>query len=252
MKYSIVLMCLVSMVFGEILSIDSIIDPHNWLNPESILVSDDFYAQAHQHNDAITVSLSDPTQPVFDIDSVFIFVEQYVTDSANALWRIVPIIQDSTYPPSPLQFGTEYESHVRFDISSVVLSEADLISLQVELVAERIVGPQPDWFADHLYVEAFYQSTGIQEHADHSHFDILVPTIMQKELSFICTLREAAPISITVWNSLGQPIARDIVHGIEGRNQINMNNMGNLTNGVYFLQTEVQGRINTAKFLFVE
>ena len=75
---------------------------------------------------------------------------------------------------------------------------------------------------------------------------------MQKELSFICTLREAAPISITVWNSVGQPIAHDIAHGVEGRNQINMNNMDNLTNGVYFLQTEVQGWLNTAKFLFVK
>jgi len=252
MKYCIVLTCLVSMVFGEILSIDSIIDPRNWLNPESILVSDDFYAQAHQHNDGITVSLSDPTQPVFAIDSVFIFVEQYVTDSTNALWRIVPIIQDSTYPASPLRYGTEYESHLRFNISSVVLSEADLISLQVELVAERIVGPQPDWFADHLYAEAFYQTTGIQEHADHSHFDILVPTIIRKELSFICTLREAAPISITIWNSLGEPIGRETVHGTQGQNQIIIDNTGTLANGVYFLQTEVQGRINTAKFLFVK
>lgn len=252
MKYSIVLMCLVSMVFGEILSIDSIIDPHNWLNPESILVSDDFYAEAHQHNDAILVSFADPTQPVFDIDSVFIIVEQYVTDSTNALWHIVPIIQDSAYPDTPHRFGTEYESHLRFDISSAVLSEEDLNSLQAELVAQIIVGPQPDWFADHLYAEAFYQSTGIQENADHSHFDILVPAIMQNELSFTCTLREAASISITVWNSLGQPIAHETAHGVQGRNQITMNNTGNLANGVYFLQTEVQGNINTAKFLFVK
>ena len=252
MKYTIVLMCLAIMLFGEILTIDSIVDPHNWLNPGNILVSDDMYAEPHQNNDGINVSFTDPTQPALSIDSVFIFVEQYVSDSTNALWHIVPIIQDSAYPGTPQQYGSEYESLLRFDISSAVLSEADLISLQVELVPRLIVGPQPDWFVDHLYAEAFYQSVGIQENTNHSHFDILVPTIMQQEISFMCTLREAAPISITVWNSVGQPIAHDIAHGVEGRNQINMNNMDNLTNGVYFLQTEVQGRLNTAKFLFVK
>lgn len=250
-KYSIVFICLISMITGEILSIDSIVNPGNWTDPSNILLSDDLYGTAHQHNDEITVSFVDPGQTGVDVDSVFIFVEQYVTDSINGLWRIGTIVHATLLTETPQQNGTEYDSYLRFDISSAVLNLDALISLQVELIPQKIVGSQPDWFGDHLYAEAFYSPSGIQENAHHSYYDILVPTIMQNDFAFICTLSEPAPITITVWNSLGQPITRETTHGAEGQNQIIMKNTSNLATGVYFLHTEVHGNINTAKFLFV-
>jgi hypothetical protein len=251
MKYSVVLMCLIGMIFGEILSIDSIVNPGNWTDPSNILVSDDLYGQPHQHNDEITVGFVDPLEVAITVDSVFIFVEQHATDSLNALWHIVPVLRDTLQAPTPQQYGTEYDSYLRFDISYAILTMDDLNIFQVQLVPRKVVGSQPDWFADHLYAEAFCSTPGIQENTDYSTYNICVPTIVRHDLAFICTLTEPSSVDITIWNSLGQPITRERVYGAVGQNHITMNNTSDLATGVYFLKTDVQGDINTAKFLFV-
>jgi hypothetical protein len=242
------LVCPLILINGEILQIDSIINDGHWTDPSNVLVSDDMYGLPHQHNDEITVGFEDPGQQYIVVDSVFVMIEQYVTDSVNGFWQVEPEGAIAT----ELYAGTLEESVIRIDISYAVTTEQGLIDLQAHIIPHKTVGSQPEWFADHVYLDAYYTYTSIQESTRSVLNMVTVPSIAQDKISFTCIAQSSATIEITLVNVMGQTVVHERARISQGRNDFIVGQGAGFAPGVYFLSLCSDSEVTQHKVLLVK
>jgi hypothetical protein len=156
MKPVVVLTMLCALAFGQILEVDSIIDPGAWVDPDNIFTSDDIYGTTGTNNAELLLMMEDPTDTSSTIDSVIVFLEQYVSDETRAAWYIRPYFLGVPGTTTPDQMGTEVESFITFNITTDITGWSDIFDLEIGLRNIKVGGgANPDWFADYLYVGIF-------------------------------------------------------------------------------------------------
>lgn len=236
------------MLLGQVLPVDSIVDPGNWTDPANIFASDDLYAATGTLNDNITVQIADPADTTGTIDSVYVYLEQYV-DATNGLWNVTPIINGSPGTQTPDIAGTLTDSILGFNVSADIAGWADLFDFQIELTATKGGGATPDWFADHLYVYLFVGGADIHEEAARTGagFTLSVPTFGTGTLRFAYTLHADSPIYVEIFSISGARVLQKQLQGKSGSHSTVLH-AGNLGHGIYFLKAASPSGTRTAKF----
>lgn len=253
MKNFLLVITVFSLSFSQVLEIDSIIDPGTWINPESVLVSDDLYGVPGGNNDHIIFGIADPGDTSAALDSVKVFLEQYVSDSTRAFWYVTPIINGNPSTSTPQQAGTETESVLSFDISADFTGWADVFALEIQLTPIKGAGAPPDWYADYLYVQA-YSAGGIgeEQYGGINDFKLSMPTITRKVLTFAYNLNTASNVVIEIYNIAGEKVLAKEIPGIAGSNNITLNEIGMFSKGVYYLKIKSNDSIASGKFIVLD
>ena len=252
---------LAAMLFCQVLEVDSIIGPGTWTNPDSIFVSDDLYAYPAGNQDIMILSIADPVDTTnAALDSVRVYLEQYVTDTTKGFWYVVPIINGTPGTATPQQEGSLTDSILCFDISADITCWQELIGLDIELHPKKGTGAPPDWYADYLYVYVYSTSTGIfDEESDVERKDskLFVPTFACNELHFTYNLNTSSNISIEIYNIAGVKVLKKEVNGRAGTNSITLKEIGQFSSGVYYLRTKTINQkgiqeTNSCKFIVLD
>lgn len=256
MKKSIIIVTvLVTAAFSQILEPDSILDPAAWVNPESIFVSDNQFAMSSTHNDVLILGIEDPIDTTGTIDSVLVFLEQYVSDTARASWTIRPYIGGAGGTLTTPQFGTANESVLAFNISVDITGWADVIDLSIGVRPARVGGgAAPDWYADYVYV-AIYPGMGVYELGPKNiGRSLFVPTIARSSLIFTYNQFASVDIKVHIYNAMGQRVHSLILDGQAGTATYTVNGLNNLATGVYYLAIQdVDGcNYDYGKFVIVK
>lgn len=255
MKSIIIMGIVVSLGFSEVLEIDSITDPGNWSEPENILISNDLYGSPSGNQDVLTLSFADPVDTADrSLDSVKVYLEQYVSDTARARWYLRPVINGTPRTATPQQAGTLTDSVLCFNISSDITGWADLYDFEIDIHPKVGTGQQPEWYADHCYVSAYNHTiTSIDEYVIQSRGSVLLmPTIVCGALILRYTVNTSSIISLEVYNALGTTVFSKEIHGTTGVNTITLNEIGQLSSGIYYLliKTDTE-RVQPKKFIVV-
>lgn len=240
--------------FGQVLQVDSIIDPGTWTNPESIFVSDDLYGVPGGNNDNLVLGIADPSDTSATIDSVMVLLEQYVSDSTKAFWFVTPIINGNPGTSTPQQAGSEQESVLGFDISADITSWADIIALDIELTPTKGPGAPPEWYADYLYVYV-YTDAGVfeGEYGKTNDSRLIVPSIVTGALAFTYYLDTPSLIAVEVYNSIGERILSRSVNGNAGENKITLGKVNELSAGTYYIRVKsADHNVESGKFIIPE
>ena len=240
--------------FGQVLQVDSIIDPGTWTNPESIFVSDDLYGVPGGNNDNLVLGIIDPSDTSATIDSVMVLLEQYVSDSTKAFWFVTPIINGNPGTSTPQQAGSEQESVLGFDISADITSWADIIALDIELTPIKGTGAPPEWYADYLYVYV-YTDAGVfeGEYGKANDSRLTIPYIISGALTFTYYLDTPSFITVEVYNSIGERILSKNVNGNAGENKITLGKVNELSAGTYYIRVKsADSSIESGKFIILE
>lgn len=249
----IVLLC-IGFCFSQVLEIDSIFDPGLWIDPDNIISSDDQYGQPPGNNDPVVLQIEAPTDTTGTIDSIKVFLEQYVSDTSRAAWRVRPIMGGTPGNNSTDVMGTMSDQLISFDISAEITGWQDLFDLTVDLRGIKVGGGQnPDWYADYLYVFV-YSDVGIFEtRASIGDSKLNIPRIVTGALSFSYYLEMPSKILISVYNSIGQRVLTEKILGVSGRNHINIGKMKELSRGVYYIHVvTVNNRVEKGKFILIQ
>jgi hypothetical protein len=259
MKTIIVLATVLSFGFGQILEIDSIVDPGNWVDPQNIFFSDDLYGIPEGNQDNIILSTADPVDTLnATLDSVKVHLEQHVSDTTKGFWYVVPIVNNIPGITTPLQAGSLMDSLLIFDISTDVVTWADLVGLTIDLHPRKSTGAPPDWFADYLYVFAYTTATGISEKESNitgRDLDLSIPTIVYQQTNFTFDPSGSTSILVEIYNASGclvkefnqAPCVQS--YQITWRGDDNSGNI--LPSGVYFLRLQADDHCATEKFLLI-
>lgn len=245
------------MVFCQVLEIDSIIDPGTWTNPDSIFVSDDLYALPKVNEDILILGISDPLDTLACLDSVKVYLEQYVSDPTKGFWYVVPIINGNPGAATPNQAGTLTDSLICFDISADITCWQELIGLDIELHPKKGTGAPPDWYADYLYVYMYITPIGVFDEgsdAESRDSELFVPTFALGEINFTYILNTSADISIEIYNIAGVRVFNKELNGRAGTNHITLKEIHHFSSGVYYLRTNTINQkgiqeTKTAKFI---
>lgn len=239
MKKLMLVVMFVNLGFGQVLEIDSIINPGNWINPESIFVSDDLYGVPEGNQDVLILSIADPIDTVnVTLDSVKVYLEQHVSDTTKGFWYVVPITNGIPGTATPQLAGSLIDSFLCFDISVDITGWIDLIGLHIELHPKKGTGAPPQWYADYLYVYT-YTTTGIFEEGykvNRDNLELLMPTIVHNEITFICNLNVPANITIEIYNTTGKKELGKEINGTAGTNTITLKEIRSFAAGVYYLR----------------
>jgi hypothetical protein len=239
------------MLLGQVLPVDSIMDAGGWTDPVNIFVSDDLYATTGAQNDNMVLRIADPTDTTGMLDSVYVYLEQYVS-ATNGFWSVIPIINGTPGTQTAEVAGTPSDSMLGFNISGDIAGWADLFDFQIDLIVTKGGGATPDWFADYLHVYLFVGGAGTdgQEEAADSKFTLTVPSFAGNQLNFSYGLTAAGPISIEIYNVSGARVLRKELRGQSGANNA-MLDIGNLGHGMYFIKASAPSGIETAKFIIL-
>lgn len=255
MNRLLVFVLCVGYCFGQVLQIDSIIDPGTWTDPDNIFTSDDLYAEPVENNDPLILQIIVPADTSAVLDSVKVNVEQYVSDTISAAWRVRPIISGAPGTMSGAILGSATDETLVFDISADITGWADMFDLAIELRNTRIGGGQlPEWFADYLYVYV-YTDAGVfeGEHEKVNDSRLIVPSIITGALAFTYYLDTPSFITVDVYNSIGERILSRSVNGNAGENKITLGKVNELSAGTYYLQVKsVDSSIESGKFIVLE
>lgn len=246
MKSIILMVIVLGLGFSEVLEIDSITDTGGWTNPDSILVSDDLYAVTGQNQDVMTLSFADPADTVdIVLDSVKVYLEQHVSDTARALWYVRPRINGILRTATPQQAGTLTDSVLCFDISGDITGWADLYDFEIDIHPKLGTGQQPEWYADYCYVRAFSHSiTSVDEFINRNRSTILLmPTIVHGALSLTYSLDIPGNISLEIYNTLGMKVFSRELYGTRGVNTITLGEVGQFSSGIYYLSVKTDTEI---------
>jgi hypothetical protein len=243
------------LLIGQVLPADSILDPGNFTNPDSIFVSDDFYASTSTNNDHLTLRIADPVDTTGTLDSVYVYLEQYVSAS-NGMWYILPMFNGMPGTATPSQNGTLSDSLLGFNVTTDISGWSDLYDLEIDLNVEKGGGATPDYFADYLYVYVFANGLGIEEGNQERKrgLNLSVPTLTQGQIEISYTLHAPASVNITVFNISGRRILERNTRGISGTNLVILDDVGDLNTGIYYICTKAIGTdgevlTETAKFI---
>lgn len=238
------------MLIGQVMPVDDIVDPGTWTDPENIFTSDDLYAVPLGNNDALILGIADPSDTTAVLDSVYIYLEQHVSDTTKGFWHVVPIINGNPGTATPDQAGTLIDDFLGFNITADVTGWADLFDFQVSLHPIKGAGAPPEWFADYLYAYAFAGGVGIneEEQTNKNGFTLSVPSLSGSTLRFAYTLNTAAPVSIEIYNISGARVLKTHARGQPGSNS-SLLNIGNLGHGIYFMKASTTSGMQTAKFI---
>jgi hypothetical protein len=234
MKNLLLLTIAICLGMAEMLDIDSITDPGNWLNPENILVSSDLYSQPSGNQDVLELSFIDPADTADrTLDSVKVYLEQHVSDSQRALWFVRPVINGTRRTATPQQNGSLTDSVLCFDVSSDITGWADLYDFRIELHPKVGTGQQPEWYADYLYVYAYQHSTvGIDGDIAHDRAVILsISTLVRDELHVSYNALIPGDILIEIFNNAGMRVLSKKVQGTTPT----LKEVGQFPTGVYYL-----------------
>lgn len=241
--------------FGQVLQIDSIIDPGTWTNPDNILTSDDLYAEPDGNNDALQLQIVVPTDTSATLDSVKVFLEQYVSDTTKGAWRVRPIVNGNPGALSGEILGTATDEYIMFDISADITGWVDLFDLAIELRNTKVGGgPDPEWYADYLYVYV-YTDAGVfeGEHEKVSDSRLIVPSIVTGVLAFTYYLDTPSLIAVVVYNSIGERILSRSVSGNAGENKITLGKVNELSAGTYYIRVKsADHNVESGKFIIPE
>jgi hypothetical protein len=258
MKIIVLLVTVLSLGFGQILEIDSIVHPGNWTNPENIFVSDNLYGYPEGNQDNLILNIADPVDTLNAfLDSVKVYLEQYVSDTTKGFWYVIPIINGTPGTATLQQAGSLIDSLLCFDISTDIITWADLIGLSIDLHPKKGTGAPPEWFADYLYVFA-YTTTGISEEKNNiirKGTNVFVPTIVHHQMTFTWDQNDHANIVITIYNTAGCLVKQFRHEPREQRNEITWcgdDNSGNkLPSGVYFIKLQAGSYSTMEKLLLI-
>lgn len=241
--------------FGQVLQIDSIIDPGAWTDPDNIFTSDDLYAEPSVNNDPLILQIVVPTDTSAVLDSIKVNLEQHVSDTTRAAWRVRPHINGAPGTLSGTILGSATDETLVFDISADITGWADMFDLAIELRNTRIGGGQlPEWFADYLYVYV-YTDAGILEgeYGKANDSRLTIPYIVSGALTFTYYLDTPSIITVEVYNSIGERILSRSVNGNAGENKITLGKVNELSAGTYYLQVKsVESNIESGKFIILE
>lgn len=252
----LLLVCLcVGYCFGQVLQIDSIIDPGVWTDPDNIFTSDDLYAEPGENNDPLILQIVVPADTSAVLDSIKVNVEQYVSDTISAAWRVRPIINGVPGTMSGAILGSATDETLVFDISADITGWADMFDLAIELRNTRIGGGQlPEWFADYLYVYIF-TGTGVfeGEHEKANDSRLIIPSIITGALAFTYCLDTPSLIVVEVYNSIGGKILSRSVNGNAGENKITLGKVNELSAGTYYIRVKsADHNVESGKFIIPE
>lgn len=258
MKILILLVTVLNFGFGQILEIDSIVHPGNWTDPENIFVSDDLYGYPEGNQDNLVLSIADPVDTLNAfLDSVKVYLEQHVSDTTKGFWYVIPIINSTPGTATLQQAGSLIDSLLCFDISTDIITWADLIGLSIDLHPKKGTGAPPEWFADYLYVFA-YTTTGIFEEENNitrKGPNLFVPTIVHHQITFTYDLDDFTNILIEIYNTAGHLVKQFKHEPSKQMNKITWcgdDNSGNkLPSGVYFFKLRTEEFTETRKLLLI-
>lgn len=240
--------------FSQVLQVDSIIEPNNWTNPESVFVSDNHFATTVTHMDRLMLRVADPTDTSGAIDSVMVFLEQYVSDETRARWLIAPSFNGVPGTATAPQFGTETESVLAFDISVDITGWSDILDLELGLTASRQGGgAAPDWYADYIYV-AIYPGAGISEGGQKAYaMRMIMPTVVRSDISFTYTQLTSTDLCVDVYNVIGEKVYARVMNGVPGTMTYTLSGLQSLATGVYYLivRDAYNRDVSTGKFLII-
>jgi len=259
MKNILLLAMAISFGSGQVLEIDSIVHPGNWAYPQNIFLSDDLYGLPEGNQDNIILSVADPVDTMNStLDSVKVYLEQYVSDTTKGFWYVVPIVNDIPGTATPLQAGSLIDSLLCFDISTDVVTWTDLAGLMIDLHPRKSTGAPPDWFADYLYVLAYTTTTGILEQGNspiRGDLGLSVPTIVHQQATFTFGLTGSTNILVDIYNAAGRLVRQFSPEQSMQKYKITWrgdDNSGNvLPSGVYFLIIQAGNYCVTEKLLLI-
>lgn len=219
-------------VLSQILTVDSIIDGGAWVNPESVITSDNLYASAYNNEAILIMDLSNPEDTLGYINSVKVFLEQHVSDPAKANWYVVPIVNGISGASSPRVPGTLNDSVLTFDISNAISTWNDILSLSLELHTRKGTGAPPEWFADYLYVFVYTTPQGIEESPGNTkkHIVFTGGTLV---FNLNCEMNKI--VSIGLFNKSGVKIMESKQHVNTGINTIELRPPDNLPSDIFFI-----------------
>ncbi len=236
------------MLVGQVLPVDSIMDPGGWTDPVNIFASDDLYATTGSLNDNMVLGIADPSDTTGTLDSVYVYLEQYVS-AANGQWVVTPIINGTPGTQSANVPGTLADSTLFFNISMDISGWLDLYDFQIDLTTTKGGGATPDWFADHLYAYLFVSGVGAEEHTvQENGFTVSVPSFGSSTLRLAYMLKSDAPITVEVYDVCGARVLQTQLSGKTGSNSAVLN-MGHTGHGIYFLKATTPFGTRTAKFV---
>ena len=252
----ILIVCLyVGFGFSQILQVDSIIDPGTWTNPDNIFTSDDLYAEPGGNNDVLDLQIIAPIDTSAALDSVKVFLEQYVSDTTRAAWRFRPVINGNPGTISGEILGTATDEYIMFDISPDITGWADLFDLAVQLRNTKVGGgPGPEWYADYLYVHVYTDAGVFESEYGKTHDSrLIVPSIVTGALTFTYYLDTPSLIAVEVYNSIGERILSRSVNGNAGENKITLGKVNELSAGTYYIRVKsADHNVESVKFIITE
>lgn len=241
--------------FGQVLQIDSIIDPGNWTDPDNIFTSDDLYAEPSVNNDPLILQIVVPADTSAVLDSIKVNLEQYVSDTTRAAWRVRPHINGAPGTMSGAILGSATDETLVFDISADITGWADMFDLAIELRNTRIGGGQlPEWYADYLYVYV-YTDAGVfeSEYGKTDDSRLIVPSIITGALAFTYYLDTPSFIAVEVYNSIGERILSRSINGNAGENKITFGKVNELSAGTYYIRVKsADHNVESGKFIILE
>lgn len=253
-KLLLVLLCM-GFGFSQVLEIESIIDPGNWTDPDNIFTSDDLYAEPVDNNDLLILQIFVPADTSAVLDSIKVNLEQYVSDTTRAAWRVRPIINGVPGTLSGTILGSATDETLVFDISADITGWADMFDLAIELRNTRIGGGQlPEWYADYLYVYV-YTDAGVfeSEYGKVNDSRLTIPSIISGSLTFTYYLDIPSLIAVGVYNSIGERILSRSVNGNAGENKITFGKVNELSAGTYYIRVKsADHNVESGKFIILE
>jgi len=255
MKYIIIGAIMCGLAFGQMLIVESVLDPGTWVNPESLLTSDDMYGTPGANNDQAIFQVADPTDTSNVIDSVIVFLEQYVSDAIRGAWYIRPHFLGVPGTSTPEQMGTETESVLMFNITADITGWADIYDLEIGVRNMKVRGGQnPEWYADYVYV-GVYPGMGINEYGtDDRMLELMMPTIVRSTLCFNVTQITSTDLDAVIYDVTGKSVYSETLEGHAGTMTYRINGLERLAGGVYYLvvQDFHNSLFKTGKFIVMD
>jgi hypothetical protein len=241
--------------FGQVLMVDSILDPGTWVDPENVFSSDDAYGSPGGNNDELYLQVADPTDTSYTIDSVIVFVEQYVSDETKAAWYIRPYFLGVPGTTTPDVMGTETESVITFNITADITGWADIYDLEIGVRNAKVGGgANPEWYCDYVYI-GVWPGMGIEEYGGNDRsLEMLMPTIVRSKLCFTVSQLTSTDLSTDIYDVSGKKVYSDILDGQAGTYTYSINDLDFLARGVYYLvvQDLQDNHVRTGKFIVME
>lgn len=255
MKYFISILLLCGLAFSQMLVVDSVLDPGAWVNPESLLTSDNMFGSSGANNDQVLLQLEDPTDTSNAIDSVIVFLEQYVSDETSSAWYIRPHFLGVPGTSTPNQMGTETESVLMFNITTDISGWTDIFDLEIGVRNMKVGGgPNPDWYADYVYVGIF-PGMGVEEYRGNDRtLELMMHTIVRSKLCFNVTQVTSTDLNAEIYDIAGKRMYSTILEGQSGTVTYTINGLDFLARGVYYLVVHDFHKVTmrTGKFIIME